>query len=128
MDRTTRAGADLVVPLGHDRDVVQLLEQLTSERLDLCIGRLTTGEDAEVHAQLEYGRLALRCGEHQNGFHLTEGGLSFHNLARVPESGALSNSASALCAKKKGLTPKGQTLGELRRYRRTIRTLLNPVM
>src|SRR5207248_1379746 len=113
MNRAARAGPDLVMPLGDDRDVVQLVQQLASEHLDLRIRRLATREDPEVHAQLEEGRLALRGGKHQSGFHLTEGRLSFHGLARVPERGTLSNRASALCAKEKGLTPEGQTLGEL---------------
>src|SRR5439155_17484238 len=65
--------ADRVVPLRDDGDVVHLLEQLFSERLDLSVRRLPSGEHAEVDANLEDGRLALRHGEHQRRLHLAKG-------------------------------------------------------
>src|SRR5436190_1988667 len=60
--RASRLRADLVMTLGDDRHVIHLVEQLSSQRLDLGIGRITACEDAEVDAELEQMRLAPSSG------------------------------------------------------------------
>src|SRR5205085_3313789 len=83
--------ADLVVALGNDRDVVDLVEQLSPEQFDLRRRRLAAQEETEVDPQIEHGRLTFRGGEYEHRFGVEEGGAVLHLRARVPEHPELSN-------------------------------------
>src|SRR6266540_4494810 len=67
VDGSFRVRADLEAPLGDDRDVGELGEQVTPQLLDLRRRRLPAGEEAEVDLQLEGRNPVLRWGKDRGG-------------------------------------------------------------
>src|SRR3954452_11556832 len=62
--------ADFVPFFGDDRDLADLVQQGLSELVDLGRGRRAAGEDAEVDADFEPGRLGLAAIEGELGFRI----------------------------------------------------------